>query len=203
MSKIFNFILASIYLGSSFSVMAENIKVVIASKNEHKVLAVSKAFQERFPDDEIEEIKIYDNGRGYNARLLGLFYSTKDSSQGDSPSGKFGEGIKMMCAASLRRGIDVTLRSQDWSAKAKVAQQEIDGREINQLVYDVTHAVKGKEIDDGDDQAHASGSSTTFSHFTPALVQEFRQVMTEQPPSGLIEYVVKKIQYRAFLVKEE
>ncbi|MBS0628290.1 MAG: adenine phosphoribosyltransferase [Verrucomicrobia bacterium] len=54
MSKIFKIVLASLYLGTSFSVFAENIKVVVTSKNEQKVLAVKKAFEDRFPNDEIE-----------------------------------------------------------------------------------------------------------------------------------------------------
>ena len=54
MKKIFKLLFVSVCLGVSFPAFAENIKVVVASKSEHKVLAVNRAFQEAFPDDEIE-----------------------------------------------------------------------------------------------------------------------------------------------------
>ena len=122
-------------------------------------------------DEEIKSIKIYDNGRGYDSRLLGFFYSTKGASEG---AGKFGEGLKMLCVASLRKGVDITLRSQNWSSKPRALRQEIDGKQIDQLVFDITHAVKKQETDD--DQGFYQSSSTTFSNPTPELLQEFRQI---------------------------
>ena len=67
-------------------------------------------------------MKIYDNGRGYDSRLLGFFYSTKG--EGES-TGKFGEGLKMLCVASLRKGVDMTLRSQNWSSKPRALRQDV------------------------------------------------------------------------------
>jgi hypothetical protein len=122
-------------------------------------------------DEEIEAVKIYDDGRGYDSRLLGFFYSTKGA--GES-TGKFGEGLKMLCVVSLRKGVDMTLRSQNWSAKPRALRQEIDGKEIDQLVFDVMHAVKKQEMDD--DKELYQSSSTTFSNPTPELLQEFRQI---------------------------
>lgn len=54
MKKIFNLMLANVCLWTSFPVVAETINVVIASKNEHKILAVSRVFQEEFPEATIE-----------------------------------------------------------------------------------------------------------------------------------------------------
>ncbi len=122
-------------------------------------------------DDQIESVKVYDDGRGYDSRLLGFFYSTKGT--GES-TGKFGEGLKMLCVASLRKGVDITLRSQNWSSKPRALRQEVDGKQIDQLVFDVTHAVKKQEMD-GDKGLYQS-SSTTFSNPTPELLQEFRQI---------------------------
>ncbi len=122
-------------------------------------------------DDQVESIKIYDNGRGYDSRLLGFFYSTKGD---EASTGKFGEGLKMLCVASLRKGIDMTLHSQNWSSKSRALRQDIDGKQIDQLVFDVTHAVKKQEMDD-DRNIHQS-SSTTFSNPTPELLKEFRQI---------------------------
>jgi len=123
------------------------------------------------PDDQIEALKIYDDGRGYDSRLLGFFYSTKGASES---TGKFGEGLKMLCVASLRKGVDMTLRSQNWSAKPRALRQEVDGNEIDQLIFDVTHSVKKQEMDD--DKGLYQSSSTTFSNPTPELLQEFRQI---------------------------
>ncbi|MEK7090156.1 MAG: hypothetical protein AAB930_01060, partial [Patescibacteria group bacterium] len=76
--------------------------------------------------------------------------------------------------ASLRKSMDMTLRSQNWSAKPRALRQEIDGKEIDQLVFDVIHTVKKQEIDD--DKGLYQSSSTTFSNLTPELLQEFRQI---------------------------
>ncbi len=122
-------------------------------------------------NEQIESIKIYDDGRGYDSRLLGFFYSTKETSES---TGKFGEGLKMLCAASLRKGVDIILRSQNWSAKPRALRQEVDGKQIDQLVFDVTHAVKKQEMDD--DKEIYQSSSTTFLNPTPELLQEFRQI---------------------------
>jgi len=122
-------------------------------------------------DEQIEAVKIYDDGRGYDSRLLGFFYSTKEA--GES-TGKFGEGLKMLCVASLRKGVDMTLRSQNWSSKPRALRQEVDGKQIDQLVFDVTHAVKKQEMDD--DKGLYQSSSTTFSNPTPELLREFRQI---------------------------
>lgn len=122
-------------------------------------------------NEDIAAVKIYDDGRGYDSRLLGFFYSTKETAES---TGKFGEGLKMLCVAALRKGIDITLRSQNWSAKPRTLRQEINGKKIDQLVFDVTHAVKEQEMDD--DQGLHQSSSTTFSNPTPALLKEFRQI---------------------------
>ncbi len=123
------------------------------------------------PDEQIESLKICDDGRGYNARLLGFLYSTKDTGEG---SGKFGEGLKMLCVAALRKKIEMTLRSQDWTARPRASRQEVDDKQIDQLMFDVTHSVKERELDD--DKAIHQISSTTFEKPTAELLKEFRQI---------------------------
>ena len=137
------------------------------------------------PDEQIEELKIYDDGTGYDSRLLGFFHSTKDDSSG---AGKFGEGLKMLCVASLRKGVGVTLQSNNWSAKPRALRQEVDGRKIDQLVFDVTHATKEQKIDNDNDVYQSS--STTFSNITPELLREFREinkkVLTVEKPKPIV-----------------
>ncbi|MES2199428.1 MAG: DUF84 family protein [Chlamydiota bacterium] len=54
MKKIFNLLLVNVFLWTSFANVEGAINVVIASKNGCKALAARKAFQEVFPNDEIE-----------------------------------------------------------------------------------------------------------------------------------------------------
>ncbi len=120
-------------------------------------------------DDQVEAIKLSDDGRGYDHRMLGLLYSTK----GGQEAGGFGEGLKMASAAALREGMRLELRSQHWVAVPKIKQQEIDGRNIAQMEYTVTHGVKERPSD-GDNVRWQS--STTFLDPTPALLREYRGI---------------------------
>jgi hypothetical protein len=120
-------------------------------------------------DDQIDAIKLFDDGRGYDYRMLGLLYSTK----GGQEAGGFGEGLKMASAAALREGMRLELRSQNWAAVPQVKQQTIDGRNISQMEYVVTHGVKNRPP--VDDDVHWR-SSTTFFDPTSALLSEYRGI---------------------------
>ncbi len=119
-----------------------------------------------FKNEDIKEIKISDNGRGYNSQLLGLFSSTKE---GTESSGKFGEGLKMLSSAALRNGIGMTLSSRDWVAKPEAVKRTIDGKEVNQLAFNVVHDIKKSNSSSG-------GSSTTFNNLTNQFIEEFRTI---------------------------
>jgi len=124
------------------------------------------------PNENISDVKIYDDGRGYDSRMLPLLTSGKKGNE-DS-AGKFGEGLKMICAASIRSGMNVTLQSREWLAKSRAEGQEIDGRHFETLVFDVVHSVKSDKNIDGD--SIRQKSSTSFSNPTEAFLQEFRQI---------------------------
>lgn len=128
-----------------------------------------------YADDEVASLKIYDDGRGYDYRWLGVLQSTKGGSES---AGKFGEGIKMVSAAALRGGMGVALRSQKWVAKAEIQQQEIDGRRVDQLTFRVTHGVKDKPPEDDNkfSEFWRQSSSTTFENPTRELIEEFRKI---------------------------
>jgi hypothetical protein len=121
-----------------------------------------------YKNEDIKALKVYDNGRGYDHRLLGLVYSDKDRT---TSSGKFGEGLKMLSLACLRENMEIVLRSRNWTATPRFERTEIDGKQVDQLVYDVVHSVKDK--DTGGDKEHAS-SSTTFNNPPLGLINEFR-----------------------------
>jgi len=91
-----------------------------------------------YQDGPIQAIRFSDDGVGYSSELLGIFHSTK---KGDSDAvGYFGEGLKMLSAATIREGVNLELRSRDWSAKPVAVDLEIDGERIQKLAYDVRPA---------------------------------------------------------------
>ncbi len=123
-------------------------------------------------DDQIKTIKISDNGRGYDYQNLQFLNSSKEDSDA---SGKFGEGMKMVAAAALRADIAVEYGSRKWRAVPAIVKHTVDGREINQLVFDVTHYVNEEPpIDDKHYGQSQEVSTTTFSNLTPELIQQFR-----------------------------
>ena len=124
-------------------------------------------------DDQIVSLKISDDGRGYDYQNLRFLDSSKMATEA---AGKFGEGMKMVAAAALRAGISVEYGSRDWKAVPAVAKHTVDGREINQLVFDVTRYIREKPPKD--DEYYGSReemSSTTFSDLTPEMIKQFRE----------------------------
>lgn len=107
---------------------------------------------DKFQDSEIEKIKISDDGIGYDYKHLGLFASVKKHA--DS-SGKWGEGLKMLAAASVRNGVQIELRSRDWLAIPET-QTEIlnegktNEKKVDRLVFVTKKRVelKSKVLDD-------------------------------------------------------
>ncbi len=143
---------------------------------------------DQFYDDEIERIKISDNGIGYDFKNLGLFASVKDHA--DS-SGKWGEGLKMLSAAAIRSGVQMELRSRDWIAIPGTKKEVLnEGKEnektIERLIFTVKRKVNpdSKVLDDGEDRykidygfsKSSEVSSTTFVNPSPKLIREFRNI---------------------------
>lgn len=125
----------------------------------------------KYADEHIETIKIANEGnKGYDHRLLGIFHSMKES---EEASGKWGEGLKMLSAACLRGGVEMQLKSRSWGARPRIENQEIDGKNIEQLVFDVVHTVrKEKKTDDSNEQYEQS--ATIFQKPSKELIEEFR-----------------------------
>jgi hypothetical protein len=107
----------------------------------------------------VEAIRVKDDGKGYDYRLLDVLFSTKTN---DAKSvGQFGEGLKLVASACLRKGIGIEYRSRDWSARPYSKTELIDGTEIQRLCFKVE---KGKE--------RIQGSETTFHNPNPELISE-------------------------------
>jgi hypothetical protein len=129
-----------------------------------------------YSDEEIETIKIANSGSmGYDSRLLGIFQSMKDHEQS---SGKWGEGLKMLSAACLRGDIDLTLKSRNWKASPRIQEQNIDGKNIQQLVFNVVHDLRSKkDVEDkqgNDYNSQYEQSATIFNNPPAELIKEFR-----------------------------
>ena len=126
-----------------------------------------------FNNEDIKTIKIANSGqRGYDHRLLGIFQSIKSH---EESSGKWGEGLKMLSAACLRNGVEMSLKSRDWRAAPQIKKQKIDENEIEQLVFNVIHELKSGTINDTDKHSTYEQSSTTFNNPSSQLVKEFRE----------------------------
>ena len=124
----------------------------------------------RTKDEEIVVLKMFDDGKGYDHRLLGLFHSTKGG-EGEA-AGKFGEGLKMVTLAALRAGVEANFYSRNWKAEPRLVRQEIDGRVVEQLAFDVTHALKKNTMDE--DPGYDQRSATVFHNPSAKLLKEFR-----------------------------
>lgn len=142
----------------------------------------------QFSDVDIKKIKVSDDGNGYDVKSLGIFASAKDH---DVSSGKWGEGLKMLAATSLRKGCKLELRSRDWMAMPRTQhitlnKGEVNEKQVEQLVFEtITKINSGSTIlNDGDnpqnrDQGYYKNeekSSSTFIDPSPELIREFRNV---------------------------
>lgn len=143
---------------------------------------------EKYSDSEIKKIKLLDDGIGYDYKSLGVFASVKNH---EKSGGKWGEGIKMLCAAALRSGTKVELRSRDWLAipdceEVTLNSGKINEKKVQQLFFKIKKAIPGKEslLSDNDipetlEYGYSKGiekSSTTFIDPSPELIKEFRNI---------------------------
>jgi hypothetical protein len=143
-----------------------------------------------FKDDQIDAVRVADNGRGFAYPLLGIFGSTKDG--GDS-SGKFGEGLKMISAAAVKAGMQVIIRSRDWMATPTTEGVEIDGKKFDRLVFQITRELKKGVFA----RTKFGGllryeeSATIFVQPSAALLEEFRNahknVLAIEDPEPLVK----------------
>src|SRR3989344_1467191 len=109
-----------------------------------------------YNDGEIKAVRFSDDGKGYSSDLLGVFHSTKKDNE--DAVGYFGEGLKMLSAACIREGVELELRSREWSAKPQIKDLNIDGEKIKKIVYSKGNTGKIK------------GSQTIFWNPSPELI---------------------------------
>jgi len=107
----------------------------------------------------VDAIRMKDDGKGFDYRLLGLLYSTKI----DEPTsvGQFGEGLKLVAAACLREGIAIEYRSRNWSARPFARDETIDGNILQKLCFTVKESLPPQE-----------GSETVFHKPGERLLRE-------------------------------
>tara|TARA_Y100000310_G_scaffold260603_1_gene269607 strand:- start:10156 stop:11994 length:1839 start_codon:yes stop_codon:yes gene_type:complete len=111
----------------------------------------------------VNAIRVRDDGKGFDDRLLDVLYSTKMDN--GASVGQFGEGIKLISAACLRKGIDVEYMSRDWKARPYAKNETIDGEEFQRLCFSVEK-----------DQPIINGSETLFNNPSEELIDEFRKL---------------------------
>lgn len=120
-------------------------------------------FSDYNPEKDISEIVFEDNGSGYDAGLLSVLFSPKAA---DAMSvGQFGEGLKMVAAASLREGMEVEYRSRNWRARPFAQAEKIGGKFVKRLCFHVTE--NGDQLE---------GSRTVFKNPPKRIIGEILQL---------------------------
>ncbi len=144
-----------------------NVEFSLKGEEESRWLDINEISQ--FHDDRIASVRIRDNGTGYDYKLLGLLFSTKNETP--EAAGGWGEGLKMLSAACLRAGLGLELRSRNWKAKAKIETQfynDADGKsvQVQVLSYDMVHLRKQL----------IEGSETIFTQPTSDFLKSVRRL---------------------------
>ncbi len=111
------------------------------------------------PSKETEEVVFEDDGAGYDVRLLSILFSSKFA---DALSvGQFGEGLKLVATAALRKGIRLEYNSRNWTAAPFAKKECIDEHGFSRLCF--------KVIENGNS---LKGSKTVFLNPSKELLDE-------------------------------
>ncbi len=107
----------------------------------------------------IEEVVFEDNGVGYDAGLLSVLFSSKSA---DALSvGQFGEGLKLVAAASLREGLKIEYHSRNWIAVPYAKEETIGNNPLKRLCFQIT-----------ENGFNVQGSRTVIKNPSEAFLQE-------------------------------
>ena len=133
---------------------------------------------EFYEDSEIKQIKISDDGMGYDYKSLGIFASTKDNS---GSSGKWGEGLKMIAAASVRSGEHIKLVSRNWEATPSISEEVLNEgkeneRKVQRLNFDVRVKTQKEENEQSPSLERGEVSATIFESPSSELISLFRRI---------------------------
>lgn len=110
---------------------SKGTKVSVKLKQNGEYVELKNADQ----DAETTEVVFEDDGSGYDYHLLSLLFSTKGA---DTLSvGQFGEGLKLVAAAALRKDILMEYRSRNWRARPVIKRGIIEKMEIERLCFSV------------------------------------------------------------------
>src|SRR3989344_46495 len=118
-------------------------------------------FRDYDPTQPVSEIFFCDDGVGYGYIYTVLRHSSKK--ERETQTGKFGEGLKMISAAALRHGVDITFSSQNWSARPRVGKIHLqrENKDLELLCQRVTFC-----------ETEIEGSYTLFRNPSPELVTQ-------------------------------
>lgn len=107
--------------------------------------------------DKITAVRFVDDGAGFDSKNLRLLYSTKAGEE--ESKGQFGEGLKMLSAASLRKNLGMIIESKNWRAVPIAQEETVDNTRKNKID---TVQVLGFNLDTFGD-SFIQGSRTTFT----------------------------------------
>lgn len=107
--------------------------------------------------NKITAVRFVDDGAGFDSKNLRLLYSTKAGEE--ESKGQFGEGLKMLSAASLRQNLGMVVESRNWRAVPIAEEETLNNTRKNKVD---TVQVLGFELDTFGDKT-IQGSRTTFT----------------------------------------
>ena len=119
--------------------------------------------KEADPNKPTEEVIFEDDGKGYDAGLLSVLFSTKGA---DALSvGQFGEGLKLVAAAALREKLDIEYHSKNWIATPYTKRERIANHDLDRLCFRI--------IENG---YNLKGSRTIIKNPNEAFLKELFQI---------------------------
>jgi len=116
-----------------------------------------------FKNGHVQAVRFVDDGKGFVAEELGVMATSKAGER--RKAGQFGEGLKMISAAALRNGMEVSIESRDWQATPSFRIVQLTDRKEQQLVYDVNFY-----------EQKITGSRTTFLNPTREFLKVIREL---------------------------
>ena len=122
-------------------------------------------FREKKDALPIDAVRIADDGKGFDHRLLNTLYS--DKTLDIQSVGQFGEGLKLGAAGCLRLDERLSFHSRDWEAVPYAKDEMIEERKIQRLGF------KGKK-----GLTERQGSMSLFEKPSNALIREIDNLPT-------------------------
>jgi hypothetical protein len=140
-----------------------------------------------FQDEQIEAVRIVDNGRGYLPRNMTVLGAGKREDK--ESAGRFGSGMKVSDRSALGRGVKIIRYSRNWRAKPYLKSELIDTGYRQTVSYNVEffdQCFHGSIIEYRQVTEEMIAALRRIEDIYLPLDRTFRQRLLAHTPSGLI-----------------